>query len=157
MISFDELESKIGLTFANRNLLTEAFTHGSIGRKAQSRDSETYRRLEFLGDAVLRLAVSEFVFRDSDGNVETLHESRGKLVSNGSLAGAAKDLGLSKYLRRSGSGDVTKSGLVHARLYESLTGAIFVDRGYETASKFVEETLIREQPNQTPERRLPKA
>jgi ribonuclease-3 len=157
MISFDELESKIGLTFANRNLLTEAFTHGSIRGKPQSRDSETYRRLEFLGDAVLRLAVSEFVFRDSDGNVETLHESRGKLVSNGSLAGAAKDLGLSKYLRRSGSGDVTKSGLVHARLYESLTGAIFVDRGYETASKFVEETLIREQPNQTPERRLPKA
>jgi ribonuclease-3 len=157
MISFDELESKIGLTFANRNLLTEAFTHGSIRGKPQSRDSETYRRLEFLGDAVLRLAVSEFVFRDSDGNVETLHESRGKLVSNGSLAGAAKDLGLSKYLRRSGSGEVTKSGLVHARLYESLTGAIFVDRGYETASKFVEETLIREQPNQTPERRLPKA
>src|SRR5712664_2973386 len=113
MISIDELESKIGLTFANRNLLTEAFTHGSIRGKTQSRDSETYRRLEFLGDAVIRLAVSESVFRDSDGNVETFHETREKLVSNGSLAGAAKDLGLSKYLRGSGSGDVTKSGLVH--------------------------------------------
>jgi len=149
-MSFDKLESKIGLTFANRNLLTEAFTHGSVRGKTQSRDSETYRRLEFLGDAVLRLAVSESVFRDSDGNVETLHGTREKLVSNGSLAGAAKDLGLSKYLRGSGSGDVTKSGLVHAQLYESLTGAIFVDRGYETASKFVEETLIREQPDPAP-------
>jgi ribonuclease-3 len=149
-MSFDELESKIGLPFANRNLLTETFTHGSTRGKPQSRDSETYRRLEFLGDAVLRLAVSESVFRDSDRNVETLHEEREKLVSNGSLAGAAKDLGLSKYLRGSGSGDVIRSGLVHAQLYESLTGAIFVDRGYETASKFVEETLIREQPDRPP-------
>ena len=121
------------MTFANRNLLTEAFTHGSIRGKPQSKDSETYRRLEFLGDAVLRLAVSESIFRDSDGNVEKLHDIREKLVSNGSLAGAAKDLGLSKYLRGSGSGDAMKSGLVHARLYESLTGAIFVDRGHETA------------------------
>ena len=147
MMPFDELESKIGLTVANRNLLTEAFTHGSIRGRTQSKDSETYRRLEFLGDAVLRLAVSESVFRDSDGNVETLHDSGEKLVSNGSLAGAARDLGLSKYLRGSGSEDVMKSGLVLAQLYESLTGAIFVDRGYETASKFVEETLIREQPD----------
>ena len=146
-MSLDKLESKIGLTFANRNLLTEAFAHGSVRGKTQSMNTETYRRLEFLGDAVLRLAVSESVFRDSADNVETLHESREKLVSNGSLAGAAKDLGLSKYLRRSGSGGVMKSGLVHAQLYESLTGAIFVDRGYETASKFVEETLIREQPD----------
>jgi ribonuclease-3 len=156
-MSFDELESKIGLTFANRNLLAEAFTHGSIRGKPQNKDSETYRRLEFLGDAVLRLAVSESVFRDSDGSVETLHDTREKLVSNGSLAGAAKDLGLPKYMRGSGSGDVMKSGLVHARLYESLTGAIFVDRGYETASKFVEETLIPEQPDRPPERRLPRA
>jgi len=150
LMSFDELENEIGLSFANRNLLTEAFTHGSIRGKPQSKDSETYRRLEFLGDAVLRLAVSESVFRDSEGSVETLHETREKLVSNGSLAGAAKNLGLSRYLRGSGSGDATKSGLVHAQLYESLTGAIFVDRGYETASKFVEETLIREQPDRTP-------
>src|SRR5216683_8204829 len=91
-MSFDKLESKIGLTFANRNLLTEAFTHGSIRGKSQSKDSETYRRLEFLGDAVLRLAVAESIFRDSDGNVETLHDTREKLISNGSLAGAAKDL-----------------------------------------------------------------
>ncbi len=139
-MSLDKLERKIGLTLANRNLLTEAFTHGSIRGKTQ-------RRLEFLGDAVLRLAVSESVFRDSDGNVEKLHDTREKFISNHSLAGAAKDLGLSKYLRGSGSGDVMKSGLVHAQLYESLTGAIFVDRGYETASKFVEETLIREQPD----------
>src|SRR6266567_7345667 len=149
-MSFDKLESKIGLTFANQNLLTEAFTHGSVRGKTQSKDSETYRRLEFLGDAVLRLAVSESVFRDSDSNVQRLHDTREKFISNHSLAAAAKDLCLSNYLRGSGSGDVINSRLVLAQLYESLTGAIFVDRGYETASKFVEETLIREQTDRAP-------
>ena len=81
-MSFDKLESKIGLTFATRNLLTEAFTHGSVRGKTQSKDSETYRPLEFLGDAVLRLAVSESIFRDSHGNVETLHDTREKFISN---------------------------------------------------------------------------
>src|SRR5438094_10408738 len=77
-MSFDKLESKIGLTFATRSLLTEAFTHGSMRGKPQSRDSETYRRLEFWGDAVLRLAVSESIFRDSAANVEKLHETHDK-------------------------------------------------------------------------------
>ena len=81
-MSLDKLERKIGLTLANRNLLTEAFTHGSIRGKTQSKNTETYRRLEFLGDAVLRLAVSESVFRDSDGNVEKLHDTREKFISN---------------------------------------------------------------------------
>ena len=89
-MSFDKLESKIGLTFANRNLLTEAFTHGSIRGKTQSKNTETYRRLEFLGDTVLRLAVSESAFRDSEGNVEKLHDVREKLISNHSLARFAK-------------------------------------------------------------------
>src|SRR6266516_1292133 len=122
-MSFDKLESKIGLTFANKNLLTEAFTHGSVRGKTQSKDSETYRRLEFLGDAVLRLAVSESVFRDSDSNVQRLHDTREKFISNHSLAAAAKDLCLSNYLRGSGSGDVINSRLVLAQLYESLNGA----------------------------------
>src|SRR5437588_11879725 len=108
-MSLDKLERKIGLTLANRNLLTEAFTHGSIRGKTQSKDSETYRRLEFLVDAVLRLAVSESVFRDSDANVERLHDTREKIISNHSLAGAAKDLRLSNSLRRSGSGNVMTS------------------------------------------------
>src|SRR2546428_13229656 len=128
-MSFDKLESRIGLTFANRNLLTEAFTHGIIRGKAQSKDSETYRRLEFLGNAVLRLAVSESVFRDSDGNVERLHDTREKFISNHSLARAAEELGLSNYLRDSGSGNVRTSQLVLRQLDESRTAAICVDRG----------------------------
>src|SRR2546428_12891914 len=141
-MSFDELESKIGLTFANRNLLTEAFTHGSIRGKSQSKDSETYRRLEFVGDSVIRLVASKSVYGRSQGNVETLHYTREKLVPNQVLADAAKDLDLSKYLLSSGSSDVMKSRLVLAKLYESLTGAIFLEKDYSVAAKFVEDTLI---------------
>ena len=142
MISFDELESKIRLTIANPNLLERAFTHGSTRGKPQNKDSETYRRLEFLGDAVIRLAVSESLYRGSNGNVETLHNSRERLVPNRFLTDAAKELALPKYLRSSGSTDVMKSPLVSAKLYEALTGVIFLDKGYTAASKFVEETLI---------------
>lgn len=141
-LSFDELERKIGLTIANRELLTEAFTHGSIRGSPQNKDSGTFRRLEFLGDAVIRLAVSASVYEESNGNVEMLHDRREKLIPNRSLTHATKELCLSKYLRWSGSQDVVNSPLIPAKLYEALTGVIFLDKGYEAASKFVEETLI---------------
>src|SRR5437016_14411264 len=121
-MSFDKLERKIGLTLATRNLLTEAFTHGSVRGKTQSKDSETYRRLEFLGDAVLRLAVSASDFRDSDGNVQTLHGTREQSVWNHALAGAANDLGLANDLRGSGTRDVIDSSWVLVPPYASLPG-----------------------------------
>jgi len=130
------------MTFANRNLLTEAFTHGSIRGKPQNKNSATYRRLEFLGDAVIRLAVSESLYRGSNDNVETLHNSRERLIPNRFLTDAAKELALPKYLRSSGSADVMKSPLVSAKLYEALAGVIFLDKGFTAVSKFVEETLI---------------
>lgn len=141
-VSFDELQRIIRLTFRRRDLLRMAFTHGSIRGRSESKSLETYRRLEFLGDAVIRLAVSEAVYKHSGGNVETLHNRREKLVPNSSLTKAAERLGLMKYLRWSGSEDVLKSRRVPAKVYESLTGAIFLDRGYDEAVKFVDDTLI---------------
>ncbi len=143
-MSFDELENKIGLAITNPDLLTEAFTHGSIRGRPQNKDSKTYRRLEFLGDAVIRLVSSESVYRASNGSVKMLHNTREGLVPNQVLIDAGKKLDLAKYMRSSGSQDVMKSRLVPAKLYESLTGAIFLDKGYQAASKFVEKTLILE-------------
>src|SRR6266567_7356890 len=118
-MSFDELESKIGLAIDNRDLLTVAFTHGSVRGKTQNKDAETYRRLEFVGDALLRLAVSESLYRDSNGDVEMLHNKREKLIPNRFLTSAAKELGLTKYLIWSGSQDVVRSPKVPAKLYEA--------------------------------------
>ena len=97
-----------------------------------------------MGDAVIRLVASESVYRASNGSVEKLHDTRESLVPNGILTDAGKKLDLVKYMRSSGSQDVMKSRLVLAKLYESLTGAIFLDKGYLEASKFVEKTLILE-------------
>lgn len=141
-MSFDELENKIGLRIGNKDLLTEAFTHGSIRGRLENKESKTYRRLEFVGDSVIRLAVSKSVYNSSKGNVETLHNTREKLVPNEFLVEAAKGLGLLKYLRSSGSEDVTNSRWIPADLFEALTGVIFLDKDYGAAAKFVEDTLI---------------
>ena len=133
-ISFAELEKKIGLSFANKDLLKKAFTHGSLRGTPQGRDLETYRRLEFLGDAVIRLVTSKFVYERSGGDVETLHNRREMLVQDPPLAEVAQDLGMMNYLHWSGNEVVLKSRKVAARLYESLTGAIFLDKGYKTAA-----------------------
>ena len=95
-----------------------------------------------MGDSVIRVVASKSVHRRSQGSVEILHNTREKLVPNQFLADAAKDLDLSKYLLSSGSSDVIKSRLVLAKLYESLTGAIFLEKDYSVAAKFVEDTLI---------------
>ncbi len=97
-----------------------------------------------MGDAVIRLVSSESVYRASNGSVKMLHNTREGLVPNQVLIDAGKKLDLAKYMRSSGSQDVMKSRLVPAKLYESLTGAIFLDKGYQAASKFVEKTLILE-------------
>ena len=103
-------------------MLAKAFSHGSVRGTPEGRDSETYRRLEFLGDALIRLVASEAVYKLSASNVETLHNYREKLVPNRTLAETAQELELMKYLRWSGSEDVLKSRRVPAKLYESLTG-----------------------------------
>jgi ribonuclease-3 len=140
---FKELQKQIGLTFADERLLEIAFTHPSVRGKSQLGEAESYRRLEFLGDAVLRLVTSEELYRSSNGNVESLHKEREELVPNLVLERVAETLNLRKYLRGSGSSDVLSSQKVLAKIYEALTGAIFLDKGYQVAANFVVQTLVR--------------
>ena len=122
-------------------------TNGSLHSRVHKRKTSEQKfgdlsATGILGDAVIRLAVSESLYRGSNGNGETLHNSRERLIPNRFLTDAAKELALPKYLRSSGIADVMKSPLVAAKLYEALTGVIFLDKGFTAASKFVEETLI---------------
>lgn len=140
---FKDLQGKIGVTFAEERLLEVAFTHPSVKGKPQLGASESYRRLEFLGDAVLRLVTSEELYRSSDGQVESLHNKREELVPNLVLEKAAESLNLGKYIRGSGSRDVLTSKKVLAKVYEALTGAIFLEKGYQVAANFVMQTLVK--------------
>jgi ribonuclease-3 len=101
---FSALQTRLGITLADARLLEIAFTHPSVKGKTQLGETENYRRLEFLGDAVLRLVTSEELYRNSNGNVESLHKEREELVPNRVLEKVAETLNLGKYIRGSGSG-----------------------------------------------------
>ncbi len=141
--ALQELERQVGVTFTDAELLEIAFTHPSIHGRSGREGVESYRRLEFLGDAVIRLVVSEQAYKNSHGAVKVLHNSREKLVPNKVLGMAAEKLNLRKYLRGSGSEDVLTSQKVLAKTYESLTGAIFLEKGYDSVADFVVRTLVR--------------
>jgi len=131
------IESVIGYSFREKSLLKEALTHSSASEK------ESNERLEFLGDAVLSLLVAERLYReqpDMDEGDMTL--VRTLVVEMNALAGAAKRMGVDKFIRI--GKQMRKDELpprVLAGLFEALLGAVYLDGGLEEASAFVERHL----------------
>ncbi len=137
---FSNLESRLGYFFSNRELLMEAVTHASFSN--ENPNSACNERLEFLGDAVLELGISEILFNrfpdDSEGD---LSERRASIVCEDSLASWAIHIGLPVFLRL-GKG-LSKSGgakqpVVCADAAEALLGAVLLDGGFEAARKVAE-------------------
>ncbi|MBN8992806.1 MAG: ribonuclease III [Rhizobiales bacterium] len=135
------LEARIGHTFADPNLLTSAFTHVSALKAARSR-AESYQRLEFLGDHVLGLIVSDMLYRAFPTADEgELSKRLAELVRKESCADVAKSLGLVDDIKlgqvgASASARLRKSVL--GDICEAVIGAIFLDGGYGAAALFVE-------------------
>lgn len=122
-----------------------AFTHRSYLNESPE-PIESNERLEFLGDAVLSFIISQILFHERPKDTEgTLTNLRSYIVKTQSLAKAAKNLELGKYLRLS-KGEELSGGRENIQLlantYEALLGAIFLDKGLEKAIKFVNETLL---------------
>lgn len=135
------LEARIGHTFADPVLLNTAFTHVSALKPARNR-GESYQRLEFLGDHVLGLIVSDMLYRAFPNADEgELSKRLADLVRKESCADVAKSLGLVDDIRlgqvgASASARLRKSVL--GDICEALIGAIFLDGGYAAAAQFVE-------------------
>jgi ribonuclease III len=134
------LEERIGYKFRNSLLLAEALTHPSLGHEAQ-RYHFDYQRLEFLGDAVLQLAVTEYLFRHFRGEAEgQLTKLRSRLVSREALRMYAATLDLGRYLLM-GRGEEASGGRERtstlADAFEALIGAIYLDGGLDTAREFI--------------------
>lgn len=129
----------------NKKIFQTAFTHRSYLNEVEEK-IESNERLEFLGDAVLSLITSAFLYQtrpgDSEGELTSL---RSYIVKTPSLALASKNLGLGKYLKMS-KGEELSGGRDNPQLlantYEALLGAIFIDQGIKTAEEFVQKTLI---------------
>ena len=137
-------EEVLGLSFKNKDLLVEALTHRSYlnENKAAGPHNE---RLEFLGDAVLELATTHFLFTKFPSNPEgDLTAYRASLVNTVSLAESAKMMGLNDMLFLS-KGEAKDTGrardIILANAFEAVLGALYLDQGYDAAEAFVAKHL----------------
>ncbi len=140
MKNLRDLQTTIGHTFADVHLLEQAMTHSSWANE-QNGEIEHNERLEFLGDAVLELCVSEKLFTNFDHAREgELTRIRSRIVSKTGLEQLARNLGLEQYLRL-GKGEESQGGRDRASLlsdaFEAMLGAVFLDAGYAAASGVV--------------------
>ena len=134
------LEERIGYKFRNSLLLAEALTHPSVGHETQ-RHHFNNQRLEFLGDAILQLVITEYLFNHFSAEAEgQLTKLRSRLVSRETLRVRAAVLDLGRYLMI-GRGEEASGGRERASTladaYEALIGAIYLDSDLETARKFI--------------------
>ena len=137
--SVSPLEERIGYKFRNSLLLAEALTHPSLGHETQRYHFDN-QRLEFLGDAVLQLVVTEHLFRHFSEAEGQLTKLRSRLVSRETLKMHAAALDLGRYLLM-GRGEEASGGRERtstlADAFEALIGAIYLDGGLATAKKFI--------------------
>src|SRR3989338_1428654 len=133
-MEFETFEAKIGYSFQKRELLAQAFTHRSYLNENRSPGAEHNERLEFLGDAVLELVVTEFLFAKYPEKPEgDLTAYRAALVNTQSISDAGTKLGMNEYLLLS-RGEARDTGrarqIILANAFEALIGAIYIDSGY---------------------------
>ncbi|MSR86724.1 ribonuclease III [Candidatus Peribacteria bacterium] len=144
-VSLTDLEKVIGINFKKKDFLRQALIHRSAVRESQAYGNN--ERLEFLGDAVLELAATEYLFQLSDKAEGELTNWRSALVQGEHLAEVASELDLGKYLSMSrgeeASGGRTKVSTM-ANALEALIGAIYLDKGYDVSKKFCEDFILRD-------------
>lgn len=137
-----EILEKIGIKTNNINLYKTAFTHTSY---ANENNCESYERLEYLGDAVLEIIMSEYLYKNTEFEEGIMTKTRAKYVCEDALYEYSLKLGLNNYLLL-GIGEEENGGRVRktivADIFEAFTGAIFLDQGFDTAKKFIYENVI---------------
>lgn len=145
MNDFSNLLESLDLRFKDPKILQRVFYHRSYLNEVKQ-NIESNERLEFLGDAILSLCVSEFIFserlQDAEGELTNL---RAYIVKTKSLAQAARELNLGNYLHLS-KGEQLGGGRENSQLlantYEALVGAVYLDQGLERTKKVIRETLL---------------
>lgn len=146
MPDFSAFEAKIGHTFANRGLIAQAFTHRSHLNENRALGREHNERLEFLGDAVLELVVTEYLYAKYPEKPEgELTAYRAALVNTQSISDAATKLGMNDYLllSRGESRDTGRARqIILANAFEALIGAIYLDSGYDAAKNFIADNIF---------------
>lgn len=141
-----ELKHKFDVTFQDTSYLIEAFTHSSYVNEHRNLDIRDNERMEFLGDAVLELTVSRYLFdyfpKEAEGKLTRL---RATIVCEASLSQFAKEYGFDRYIRL-GKGEERMNGrkrpALLCDLFESFIGALYLDQGIDGVLFFLEQTIF---------------
>lgn len=145
---FSKFEKKIGVEFIDKNLLKQAFTHRSYINENKGTGLNHNERLEFLGDAVLELVITEFLFNEFPEKQEgELTSLRAALVNTVTISKIAGDIGMNDFLllSKGESRDVGRARqVILANTFEAFIGSLYLDRGYESAKKFISDNLFAE-------------
>ncbi|MFH1462273.1 MAG: ribonuclease III [bacterium] len=146
MQDFAKLEKKLGVKFKNKDFLTQAFVHRSYLNEESSFYLEHNERLEFLGDAVLELIVTEHLFQQYPSKPEgELTNWRAALVNSKMLTKVASELEFNDYLLLS-KGEAKETGkarqYILANTFEAFIGSLYMDQGYKICQKFIKKRLL---------------
>ena len=146
MNEYKDLEKLIEIKFKNTDLLKLSFTHRSYLNEHRGENIKSNERIEFIGDAVLELIATEYLYEKYPKQTEgEMTNFRSALVQGKQLAVIARQLGLGKYLFLS-NGEENSGGreknYILANTLESLIGAIYLDAGFQKAKKFVHDFVL---------------
>ena len=146
MVDFSLFEKKIKIYFKDKNLLKQAFVHRSYINENPKMGLSHNERLEFLGDAVLEILVTEYLYKKYPNQTEgELTAYRSALVNATILSEVASNLGMNNFLLLS-KGEAKDTGkarqYILANTFESFIGALYLDQGYEKSKEFIKKMLI---------------
>lgn len=145
MDQLKKLEDALGVVFKDKNLLKQALTHRSWINENPNNNLDHNERLEFLGDAVLELITTEYLYKKYPNPEGELTNWRAALVNYQNLGDIGAALGLNDFLMLS-RGESKDTGrarqVILANAMEAIIGSIYLDRGYAIASEFVEKEIL---------------
>ncbi len=148
MIQEEEFEQRIGYRFRDRNLLRQALTHSSYANERHKSRLANNERLEFLGDAVLELTASEFLYKKYPKYPEgELTRLRASMVCEPTLAFCTRELSLGRYLLLGKGEDQTggrQRDSVLSDALEAVIGAIYLDGGFASAKEFIDRHVLND-------------
>jgi len=158
MKDFSPLEKSLGISFRNKDLLIQAFCHRSYLNENPDFYLSHNERLEFLGDAVLELITTDYLFRKYPDKPEgEMTGWRASLVNANILSDTSRELGFENFLLLS-SGEEKEKGKARKYIlsdtFEAFIGALYLDLGYEACRKFIENNLIEKKLDEIIEKKL---
>lgn len=144
--SLHNLEEQLGYCFHNKELLKQALTHSSYANERKINKIQNYERIEFLGDAVLELVSSEFLFHNNETMSEgQMTRQRASMVCEFALSFCAREIELEKFIYL-GKGEEATGGRgrdsIISDVMEAVIGAIYLDGGFEEARQFIHRFIL---------------